>query len=167
MNLYDINKKLTNLISSSFDDETGEILEGTDLIEAIGSTKMKLDKKIESCALFQKNLSSDAEQLDKEIKTLTARKKATERKAEWLKNYLSNYLQSIEKDKFETSKCKISFRNSQSLLITNEEEIPKEFKKEVITKSVDKDAIKDYLKQNPNLTVNGTQLVTNKNIQIK
>jgi hypothetical protein len=167
MNLYEIDSKLNNLIESSFDEETGEILEGTDLASAIGSTKMELTKKIEACACFQKNLASDAEEIDKEIQNLTARKKSTERKAEWLKNYLSNYLQGIGKNKFETPKCKISFRKSQSLVVTNEEEVPKEFKKEKVTISIDKTMIKDYLKKNPSLTVNGTELVNNNNIQIK
>lgn len=166
-NLYDIDKKLLTLIDENFDSETGEILEGTDLEKAIGNTKMELAQKIENCVCYHKNLESDADAIDKEIERLQERKKSTERKAEWLKNYVANYMLATGQEKFETPKCKISFRKSTSVNIVDENAVPKEFKHEKVSISIDKNAIKDYLKNNPKLSVNGAELVTNKNIQIK
>ena len=60
---------------------------------------------------------------------------------------------------------KISYRKSDSVDVTNFEELPEEFIKTKIEKTPDKVAIKNAIKDGNK--VNGAKLVTNYNIQIK
>ena len=60
---------------------------------------------------------------------------------------------------------KISFRKSESIEITDEESIDKQFIKEKISTTIDKTAIKKAIKDW--LEVKGAELKTNNNLQIK
>lgn len=59
----------------------------------------------------------------------------------------------------------LSYRKSEAVILTDEEAIPAEFKKEKITVSVDKTEIKKALKAW--LEVAGASLETRQNLQIK
>lgn len=173
--LYDINDKLYNLIENSFNIEDGEILEGVDLDKAIDECQMDLTTKISNIGCFIKNLRSDAEQLKAEKQNLEKRQKQAERKAEYLMRYLDGYLHSVinEKDlpkyKFSDSRCQIGYRKSESVKINDIDSIPASFIKPRVLKDtdVDKTAIKKFLKDNKDMRVDGAELVTKENIQIK
>ena len=80
-------------------------------------------------------------------------------------NRLSLAMQLFEVEKIETPLIKLSFRNSESVEITNESQLDACF---IVTKTVsspDKKAIKEAIKQGEN--VQGAVLVTNQNLQIK
>lgn len=175
MNLYEIDSKLVNLITEGFDSETGEILEGVDLDKAIDECQMDLNTKISNIGCFIKNLRSDAEQLKAEKQNLEKRQKQAERKAEYLARYLDGYLHSVinEKDlpkyKFSDARCQIGYRKSELVKINDVESIPASFIKPRVLKDadVDKTAIKKFLKDNKDMRVDGAELVTKENIQIK
>jgi hypothetical protein len=70
-----------------------------------------------------------------------------------------------EVDKIETPLIKLSFRNSESVEITNEQQLDSRF---IVTKTVttpDKKAIKDAIKNGE--LVEGATISYNKNLQIK
>ena len=89
------------------------------------------------------------------------RKNTTER----LENALSDAMQQFELDVIDTPTTKISFRSSQSVEITDENAIDKQFKTQIITTKIDKMEIKRAIKGGA--TVDGAELITNKNLQIK
>ena len=120
------------------------------------------EQKIESVALWIKNLRSDAEAFKAEKEAFAEREKQAKNKAERLAAWLTGIL---DGEKFTTAKCSISFRKSESVEIVNPEIIPKEFQKVKVDVSPDKVAIKDALKHSTN--VPGCALVLKKNIQIK
>lgn len=155
-NLYEINAELLKCV----DWETGELIDADRLSEL----EMEYSDKVENIALWIKNLSADADALSNEIKNLQARKKACESKMDSLKKYLSNNVA----DSFETSKCKISFRNSKAVNV-DLNELMKYDNCDVYLKykdlEPDKTVIKEALKSGVN--VPGCQLVENRNIQIK
>ena len=110
MTLYEIDKSIEQLVNA-VDPETGELLADNDALDAL---VMAREGKIENIACFIKNLTADAKALKDEELALAERRKAAEKKAERLKNYLTYALQG---EKFQTAKCAVSFRKSQAVEI--------------------------------------------------
>lgn len=164
MNVWEINQALIDTIDMNIDVETGEILEGANLKNAIDNLQMQLDTKIENIACYIKNLNSDAEQLKKEEDNLNNRRKSIENRSKSLVNYLNNFMTMNNKTKFETPKCKISYRKSTVVNIIDVNKIPKDYVLKKVDVNVDKNSLKDYLKTNK---CEGAELITNNNIQIK
>lgn len=165
-NLYEINQDLINIIENEcyIDEETGEYFEGEELYKMLDDICLKLDTKIENIACYIKNLESDAEALKQEKQNLEKRQKVCENKANRLSEYLSNFLQYNKIPKFETPKCKVSFRKSSKVKILDENLIPKEYVKEEIKTKVDKTNLKKYLQNNE---CDGAIIEENQNINIK
>lgn len=160
MNLYEINQTLLNLKETEdgiICTLTGELLTTADL-EKLAVEK---DKVIENLACWYKELETDADGIDAEIKRLQERKKAKKNKAEQLKKVLADELNG---KKFETAKCAMSFRKSSSVVVDNEDSIPGGYLVEQKPK-VDKTAIKKAL--NAGVEVAGCHLETKNNLQIK
>lgn len=109
MNLYDIDQALLALV----DLETGEILD----YEAFAELKMAREEKIEGMALWVKNLDAEAKAIRAEEVSLAERRKALEKKAESLKEYLTMIL---DGGKFSTARVACSFRKSKSVQILDE-----------------------------------------------
>ena len=158
MNLYEINAELLSCI----DTETGEVID----IEKLNSLNMQMQDKIENIGCWVKNLLSNADQLDAEIKSLTERKKSAKNKAESLKKYLSDFLNG---SKFESSKVSIFYRKSESVEVMDIEQIKLlENCDDYLTykePEANKTAIKDAIKHG--VIVPGCSLVEKQNIQIK
>lgn len=157
MNLYEIKQDFEKAIEECVDMETGEIINPTRLDEL----NMVLTDKRENVALYIKNLSAEAKAIDEEAKNLTNRKRVLNNKVEGLKKYLAD---NLEGHKFETAKVVVSFRKSEQLEINSIEHIPTEY---LISQEpkIDKVALKKSIKQG--VVINGVQIITKQNIQIK
>lgn len=157
MNLYEIKQEFEKVIEECVDMETGEIINPTRLDEL----NMVLTDKRENVALYIKNLSAEAKAIDEEAKNLTNRKRVLNNKVEGLKKYLAD---NLEGHKFETAKVVVSFRKSEQLEIKSTEHIPAEY---LILQEpkIDKVALKNSIKQGA--VINGVQIITKQNIQIK
>lgn len=110
--LYEIDQRILDLV----DPETGELLD----IEAFNALQMERDAKIESMALWIKDLTAMSSAIKAEIDTLTERKRAAERRCESLKRYLGEILQG---EKFTTAKCAVSFRRSTAVQVDDTESL--------------------------------------------
>lgn len=157
MNLYEIKQEFEKAIEECVDMETGEIINPTRLDEL----NMVLTDKRENVALYIKNLSAEAKAIDEEAKNLTNRKRVLNNKVEGLKKYLAD---NLEGHKFETAKVVVSFRKSEQLEINSIEHIPTEY---LISQEpkIDKVALKKSIKQGA--VINGVQIITKQNIQMK
>lgn len=157
MNLYEIKQEFEKAIEECVDMETGEIINPARLDEL----NMVLTDKRENVALYIKNLSAEAKAIDEEAKNLTNRKRVLNNKVEGLKKYLAD---NLEGHKFETAKVVVSFRKSEQLEINSTEHIPAEY---LISQEpkIDKVALKNSIKQG--IEINGVQIITKQNIQIK
>lgn len=157
MNLYEIKQEFEKAIEECVDMETGEIINPTRLDEL----NMVLTDKQENVALYIKNLSAEVKAIDEEAKNLTNRKRVLNNKVEGLKKYLAD---NLEGHKFETAKVVVSFRKSEQLEINSTEHIPTEY---LISQEpkIDKVALKKSIKQGA--VINGVQIITKQNIQIK
>lgn len=71
----------------SVDTETGEVFDK----EYLDNLPMEQEEKSRNVGLVIKSMSNDMEQIDKEIKRLTAMKKSTQSKIESLKSYVFTY----------------------------------------------------------------------------
>lgn len=157
MNLYEIKQEFEKAIEECVDMETGEIINPTRL----DKLNMVLTDKRENVALYIKNLSAEAKAIDEEAKNLTNRKRVLNNKVEGLKKYLAD---NLEGHKFETAKVVVSFKKSEQLEINSIEHIPTEY---LISQEpkIDKVALKKSIKQGA--VINGVQIITKQNIQIK
>ena len=73
--------------NESVDTETGEVFDKEDL----DNLPMEQEEKSRNVGLVIKNMSNDIDQIDKEIKRLTAMKKSTQSRIESLKSYVLTY----------------------------------------------------------------------------
>lgn len=152
-NLYEIDEQIMQCI----DEDTGEILD----LEKLNHLQMQQEQKVESLALWYKNLLSDAAALKAEKENFAAREKSARNRAESIKAYLSDFLNG---EKFETKKAKITFRKSKQVDIIDQSTIDDDY---LIYQEPrpNKTKIKEALKSGAQLK--GVQLVEKKNIQIK
>ena len=159
MTIYEINNEIMNCI----DMETGEVID----TEKLNELQMERDAKIENVALWIKELKAEAEAIKNEKQALAERKRVAENKAESLKNWLAYALNG---EKFKTSKCSISYRNSESVEVTEEglEALMRDHEDLLTYKTPEpnKEAIKDAIK-NDGLTVAGVQSIQKTSTIIK
>lgn len=153
-NLYEINQA----IAECLDLETGEIID----IEKLSQLTMERDEKIENIGLWIKNLKADIEMYKAESDSFTAKKKAAENKLESLSRYLSDYL---DGQKFSTPKVTISFRNTTSVKVADDAELPEEYRRIKTVVEPDKKAIKAALESGAE--IDGCVLMQSKSISIK
>lgn len=112
MTLYEINSQIDLILSDAeIDEETGEVLFDTTLLESL---QIAHDVKIENIACYIKNLTAEVEALKNEEKNLKNRRQSKEKLTERLMYMLDNGLQG---QKFETARCKISYRKSTSTVV--------------------------------------------------
>ena len=96
-----------------------------------------------------RNIDSKVDAIDGEIKRLQELKKQTKKKEENLKEILKSCMETLGTKKLETDLGNITIRNNPgSLVIDNEELIPKLYKQEIVTveTKIDKAALKKNIK---------------------
>jgi len=161
--LYEINNAINDVLEQgfSFDEETGEILyEEPDLAQL----QIDLETKLDNIACFIKNEEAEAEMIRVEELKLAKRRKTKEKKAEYLKGYLSAYMDSTNREKFESARSRISFRKSESLQVEDVYKVPEDYlryKEPEVNKAELKKAIKS------GLVVDGVSIISGRNIQVK
>ena len=154
MTLYEIDQQ----IMSCVDMDTGEIVD----MDKLSELQIERETKLESVALWIKNLKAEEAALKAEKDAFAEREKQTKAKREKLSEWLTGALNG---EKMSTSKVSISFRKSESVKISDIDAIPMNYIVETITESPDKVAIKAALKNG--LDVPGCELELKNNISIK
>ncbi len=100
---------------------------------------------------------------DAEIKRLTALKKSAQGAAKRLKDNLAYGMEVMGYDKVDMGLHKLSFRTSTAVNITDEVRIPNTYIK--VETKIDKESLKRDLKAG--LVIEGAELVTNRNLQLR
>ena len=162
MNIFLIQNEYQLLINQIIEAD-GELT--SEIETALTINKEQLQSKAVDYSYVIKQLDSDCEQIDAELKRLQQIKKVRTNLAERLKNTISDAMNLYEVEKIETPLIKLSFRNSESVEITNESQLDACF---IVTKTVstpDKKAIKDAIKSG--VFVEGATISYNKNLQIR
>ena len=165
-------------IQSSFDESTGEIIDEelyTESQRELDNLEIAQNEKIENIACYIKNLNSEVFAIENEIKTLSQRKKVKENQLKRIKEYLANFLKLKGIKKIETPKTIISFRKSEQLEITDEEEAMEWCRLRGFLKEkpeIDKTEVKKYIKNlieigDEDLCPSDIKIVEKQNLQIK
>lgn len=160
--LYQIEQEYLNIVQSIID-AGGEITEEQET--ALSISKEQLQNKGICYGFIVKELEGNIDLIDLEIKRLNALKKPLVNSIDRLKNNLSQAMQMFEVTELKTPLLKINFRKSESVEIEDLALLDSNYIKVVTTKTADKVAIKDAIKNGEN--VQGAILVTNQNLQIK
>lgn len=165
MTLYEINSQIDQILSTAeIDEETGEVLFDTTLLESL---QIARETKLENIACYVKNLVAEVDAIKAEEKNLKARRQSKEKLAERLTYMLDNDLQG---QKFETARCKISYRKSTSTVV-DEEVFLEKYKDDTnmctpnTTYKYDKAQLKKKIQAGE--TIDGVTLSVNNNISIK
>ena len=136
--------------------------------ELIEELKKLLASKSANIIAYIRNEELKIEAKKTEEKRISESRKADEIKLESFKKYVKECMENGEITKIETELGTLSIAKSPiSVEITNEDEIPTEFKQEVVTVKIDKKAIADNFKQTGEL-INGVIIHTdNTNLRVK
>lgn len=161
MTLYEIDQGILSCV----DADTGELIDP----EKLDALMIERTQKVESVALWIKNLNAEAEAYKAEKEAFAEREKAAKNKAESLKKWLAY---SLAGQKMSTQKVAISFRKSESVEIEDEERVityaQKNGRDDLLrytAPAVNKTAIKAVIKTGKKIP--GAVLVEKQNISIK
>lgn len=141
MKLYEVNQRIEELSEQMVDIETGEINE--EIFAELTELVEEKEDRLESIFLHIKNLASDITALKVERDSFDKRIKRKTREMDRLLDW-TTMLQKGET--FETDKVRVKYRRSQKVEIKDESLIPEKYIKFKTTKSPDKTAIKDVLR---------------------
>lgn len=163
MKLYELSKEIACLEHLTECEPTASDETLAEAQEYLNNLKLERSEKIESCVALIKNWEALEDAIKAEEAALKARRESLERRAIWLKHYIGFCLQPGER--FESARCKVSWRKSESVEITNEVNVPDEYTEWVVTKKINKALIKDAIKNG--LEVPGAELIRKNNLVIK
>lgn len=140
---------------ASVDTETGEVFDK----EYLDNLPMEQEEKSRNVGLVIKNMSNDMEQIDKEIKRLTAMKKSTQSKIESLKSYILTYGCPV-KDVAVTIRFS---KGRESVEVEKGVDLPESFRR--YTWTPNKTAIGEALKEGQEIA--GCRLVRKPSVSVK
>ena len=162
MNLYELTTNQLALIQELVDNG-GELTPELEI--ELHLNKEQLQAKGLSYGYVVKQLESEVDIIDAEIKRLQAYKSSRNNAIERLKTSLTTAMQVYELPELKSPTLKISFRKSESIEVEDVNSLPGEYKVVKITEQADKVALKEAIKGG--LKINGVSLKVNQNIQIK
>ena len=162
MSLYELGTKIKGCIQLDaehvVDTEDGEIFD----LQQFEALQMERDQKIEGMCCYIKNKLAEAEAIYAEINVLSYRAGAMKKEAERCKAYLAGALYG---EKFETPRCKITWRKSEVCNVLNIDAVPEEYKRTKVTVDADKTAIKKAIKGG--MEIPGAEVIQKLNMTLK
>ncbi len=162
LKLYEIQQEYISLAEQLIDNG-GELT--PELENSLQINREQLESKGQCYGFIVKDLESDIDKIDGELKRLTALKSSRNKTIDKLKETISKAMELHEIEKLETPTLKISFRKSESVEVPDPNLLDKNYMVSKTTEQPDKEKIKYYLKQG--VSIQGAILKQNKNLQIK
>lgn len=162
LKLYQIEQEYM-ILADEIINNLGELT--PELEERLMINQSQLESKGKGYGYVIKDIESEIDVIDNEIKRLAALKKQRTNAVDKLKTSLSQAMQLFDISELKTPTLKINFRKSESVDIADLNLLESEYKKVTITETADKTAIKDAIKNGKQVT--GAVLKTNLNLQIK
>lgn len=158
LSLYNITSKFVELMDKAQDGELTEE-EYNELGEQLA---LELQSKSSGIIGYTQNEEATIDAIDIQIKRLQEFKKAKQNNLEKFKQYVKDNMERLGITKIETELGILSIaKNPMSVEIENEDEIPSDFKQEIITTKIDKTAIKKHFKETGEI-IPGTIIVDDK-----
>lgn len=158
LTLYNITNRFTDLMDKA---QNGEITE-EEYNELGFEIAQELQTKGANVIGYIRNTELLIEAMKAEEKRIADTRKTGEAKLEKFKQYVLENMERLGLSKIQTELGALSVsKNPMSVEIENEEEIPKEFKQEVVTTKIDKTAIKSHFKTTGEI-IPGTKIIDDK-----
>lgn len=166
--IYTITQELATLLNMI---EMEEIPEEA-VADTLQSVVAEWEKNADDLLSYIKNLRATALEIKAEEDALAKRRKSKEKLAERLSQAITDAMQAIGRGSYESSRHKVTFRHSERLVVTDEEQLlsflygnhPEAIKVSEHV-SFDKDSIKAMLRDG--IEVKGAEIESRQNIQIK
>ena len=114
MDLFHIDNEIARLLAEGVDPDTGEI--SPEALEKLDSLRIAREWKLENVALAVKNVRAEAQAYKEEEAAFAARRKAAERQAERLSDFLSAKLNG---EKLKTDRVLVTFRKTSAVSVDN------------------------------------------------
>lgn len=162
MKLYDITTQYTEALTFFGDlDNTLSLDTALDTLDAIDGD---FEQKAINVAAYARQLEAEADAIKTVIEGMEKRRKALEKRAEWLKDYTRHCMETLGKTKIKHAWFNLSIqKNPPSVEVYDETVLPFEYIAEIVTTKIDKAAIKAALLEGASVTgaklSNGTRLV--------
>jgi len=164
LSLYNITNKFVELMDKAQDGELTEE-EYNQLGEELA---LELQNKGSGIIGYTQNEEALIEAIDNQIKRLQDFKKAKQNSLDKFKTYVKDNMERLNITKLETELGTLSIaKNPMSVEIQNEDEVPSEFKQEVVTVKIDKTAIKNHYKQTGEIVAGITIIDDKTSLRIK
>jgi hypothetical protein len=160
--IYQIEQNYLQIVNQLIDNE-GEL--SPELETELQITQDQLQNKAVNYCMVIKQIDSDIEQIENEVKRLNQLKKVQQNVIDRLKSALTQAMKIFEVDEIKTPLIKINFRKSESVEVDDVNALPNDFKTIKVTETADKVKIKEVLKSGG--SIEGCRIITNQNIQIK
>lgn len=158
LTLYNITNRFTDLMDKA---QNGEITE-EEYNELGFEIAQELQTKGANVIGYIRNTELLIDAMKAEEKRIADIRKTGEAKLEKFKQYVLENMERLGLSKIQTELGALSVsKNPMSVEIENEEEIPKEFKQEVVTTKIDKTAIKSHFKTTGEI-IPGTKIIDDK-----
>lgn len=158
LSLYNIPNKFAELMDKV---QNGEITE-EEYNELGEELALELQNKSANIIGYTQNKESLIEAIEVQIKRLQELKKSEQNSLDKFKQYVKENMEKLGIEKIGTELGILSIaKNPMSVEIENEDEIPSEFKQEIVTIKIDKTAIKNHFKETGEV-VAGTNIIDNK-----
>lgn len=127
-----------------------------------------LQQKSQNIIGYTKNIELTISAMKEEEKRISDNRKSLENKLINFKKYVKECMERNGITKIETALGTLSITKSPtSVEVVNEDEIPSEFKQEIVTVKIDKTKIKNYFKETGEIP-EGTDIITsNTSLRIK
>lgn len=127
-----------------------------------------LQQKSQNIIGYTKNIELTISAMKEEEKRISDNRKSLENKLINFKKYVKECMERNGITKIETALGTLSITKSPtSVEVVNEDEIPSEFKQEIVTVKIDKTKIKNYFKETGEIP-EGTNIITsNTSLRIK
>lgn len=127
-----------------------------------------LQQKSQNIIGYTKNIELTINAMKEEEDRIASNRKILENKLSRFKDYVKECMENNGFTKIETGLGTLSIAKSPvSVEIVNEDEIPSEFKLEVVTLKVDKTKIKNNFKETGEIPAGVNIITTNTNLRIK
>jgi hypothetical protein len=162
LTIYQIEQSY-NQLAEELIDNGGELT--PELSEALAITEEQLQNKSVAYSFVIKQIDSEVDIIDAEIKRLQAMKKTRENASERLKANIKHAMELFNIDEIKTPLVKINFRKSEAVEVDDVNQLPAPYKVVKVTEQADKMAIKEAIKNGADII--GCRIVANCNLQIK
>ena len=164
LSLYNITNKFVELMDKAQEEELTEE-EYNQLGEELA---IQLQQKGSNIIGYTKNIELTINAMKEEEKRIADNRKVLENKLTRFKEYVKECMENNGFTKIETELGTLSIAKSPtSVEIVNEDEVPNEFKQEVVTIKIDKTKIKNNFKETGEIPTGVNIITTNTNLRIK